>query len=396
MGQKQNLSTKLVINYSLFQKKIEKYLTNWKNHKSENIIKKGYLIDPNWIKKWKQLLEYDEKIKLYLDEFKIESTNMTNIQQTLIDQFIEPITNAVDIKKINIDEDNYLLQFQEYYISLEVLQNLMDEDTYNILYNINNNELINIFIKNDNIKKQEVEYIFKQKILIIFFEEHKIIKLIYYYQEKNKIINLKFLFDDINNYYEFQNVLRKNSTKIVDFINSIDIPNLNKNQVNFIKFNNKFLSLLYEDEDENINITPNRDNKNEILHCNTMACGKNAVNNLLNNDYKETKGKKVDNDYIDKIKKAETLKEKDFNDLIEAKKLLSVNVITAKGNLRSYNCLYNMTFNKFKENIIKEFPEYKNANIYFTANGKKIDTSATFRENNIKDGDAIMLNECYN
>ena len=55
-----------------------------------------------------------------------------------------------------------------------------------------------------------------------------------------------------------------------------------------------------------------------------------------------------------------------------------------------------MTFNKFKENIIKEFPEYKNANIYFTANGKKIDTSATFRENNIKDGDAIMLNECYN
>ena len=59
MGQKQNLSTKLVINYSLFQKKIEKYLTNWKNHKSENIIKKGYLIDPNWIKKWKQLLEYE-------------------------------------------------------------------------------------------------------------------------------------------------------------------------------------------------------------------------------------------------------------------------------------------------------------------------------------------------
>ena len=148
------------------------------------------------------------------------------------------------------------------------------------------------------------------------------------------------MFDDINNYYEFQNVLSKNSPKIVDFINSIDIPNLNKNQVNFIKFNNKFLSLLYEDEDENINITPNRDNKNEILHCNTMACGKNEINNLLNNDYKETKGKKVDNDYIDKIKKAETLKEKDFNDLIEAKKLLSVNVITAKGNLRSYSCLY--------------------------------------------------------
>ena len=95
---------------------------------------------------------------------------MTNIQQTLIDQFIEPITNAVDIKKIYTEEDNYLLQFQENFISLEVLQNLMDEDTYNILYNINNNELINIFIKNDNIKKQEVEYTFKQKILIIFFE----------------------------------------------------------------------------------------------------------------------------------------------------------------------------------------------------------------------------------
>ena len=59
MGQKQNLSTKLVINYSLFQKKIEKYLTNWKNQKNEKIIKKGYLIDPNWIKKWKQLLEYE-------------------------------------------------------------------------------------------------------------------------------------------------------------------------------------------------------------------------------------------------------------------------------------------------------------------------------------------------
>lgn len=87
-----------------------------------------------------------------------------------------------------------------------------------------------------------------------------------------------------------------------------------------------------------------------------------------------------------------TIKEKDYNELLMAKKLLSVNFVSGKGIIRSYTCLYNMPFNKIKEKLIKEYPEYDNSNIFFTANGNLIDISATFEENKIKDGDTIMLN----
>ena len=50
-------------------------------------------------------------------------------------------------------------------------------------------------------------------------------------------------------------------------------------------------------------------------------------------------------------------------------------------------------FNLLEEKLFKEYPNYNNIDIYFTANGKLIDREKTLSENGIKNGDTIILNK---
>jgi len=50
------------------------------------------------------------------------------------------------------------------------------------------------------------------------------------------------------------------------------------------------------------------------------------------------------------------------------------------------------TFSKIENKFFEEFPELKSKNIYYLANGNTINKTATIKENEIKNGDTILLN----
>ena len=59
---------------------------------------------------------------------------------------------------------------------------------------------------------------------------------------------------------------------------------------------------------------------------------------------------------------------------------------------RPISCKMTDAFNKIEEKIYNEYPEYKDFNINFTVNGKKIKRNKTIEENKIKDGNIIIIN----
>ena len=85
--------------------------------------------------------------------------------------------------------------------------------------------LKNIYIKDiKTIKMEEIKYIFKQKMLILFFENDKIIKIILYNENKKKIINIKFKFNYEVTYNEFQQFFKENNAQqIIYYLKSIKI-----------------------------------------------------------------------------------------------------------------------------------------------------------------------------
>ena len=179
MGQK-NPKAKLVVNYYIFQKRIEQNLTNWKNQNDGNSLQKGYLIHPDWMKKLKNNLKY-EKLKKSLDN--IPYSNFTEEQVHQLVKLIELDVKDIDINAMSLSGDNDFSNFSEKYISLEILKNFINGQSFKNLKNIYKKDI-------KTIKMEEIKYIFKQKMLILFFENNKIIKVILYNENKNKIINL--------------------------------------------------------------------------------------------------------------------------------------------------------------------------------------------------------------
>ena len=57
----------------------------------------------------------------------------------------------------------------------------------------------------------------------------------------------------------------------------------------------------------------------------------------------------------------------------------------------SIPCIGSDTFAEVEEKLYKQFPEYRETNNYFVANGKEILRFKTISENNIKNGFPIML-----
>ena len=56
-------------------------------------------------------------------------------------------------------------------------------------------------------------------------------------------------------------------------------------------------------------------------------------------------------------------------------------------------CLSSEKFEKVEERLYQEFPELRQKNIYFMANGNIIDKSASLEQNKIKKGNIILINE---
>lgn len=369
MGQSQNSKTMTILNYYLLQNQIQQYLTKtgWKDKKDEYKIKLGYLVHPDWVKQWKKIIEYD-KLKFYLKEFKIKSTKYVDEQEILVKEFITKPTNSIDIKSININSSNKNLEFENIFISLETLENLMNKEAYNI-----------------EMKAQQIKYLFKQKMLILFFNSKKIIKIIYFYEKKNKIINLKFMFNNIIEFNKKLIFLRDaNLNEIIKYLRTVKI--FNSKLFNYYDTDLKKITfkILYEEEEK----CPNDDRSKNFCESNNTP---DLLNDKENKVSKEKEDEEEGNDAKCGMLKAKTIKVNEFNELVNEEKIFSISIITPELKNIPITCKHDMVFNDIENQLLEEYPDIRNPNVTFLSNGKNIDRTLTFERNNIKAGDKIMI-----
>ena len=251
MGQKQ---TKLFLHYYEFQKTIKEYLSDWNNKKDCNKLEKGYIIHPDWIKEWKSIINYNN----LKNNLEVQHHNINNIEEKIIKQDIKQSNKEYKktlINYIKINDLKYFPPFSDSFISLEYLQNFCDEETYKLF--------------KTNVDVQEMEYIFKKRMLIMFHNKN--------------IINLRIFCNDKNRFDVFKKYFKiKNSDEIMNYITNKDI--YNKKEYTSKENNITYYTLNYEEEKNNLNILnpqdiiKNRDIENDINITNANN------NNIFNNN----------------------------------------------------------------------------------------------------------------
>jgi hypothetical protein len=181
-----------IFRYYIFQKKFKNYLTGKISDKERKKIKNGYLIPFDWIKEWKRIINYNI-ISKNLDSFQIESTKLNENQINDINDLFQNNVNHLDdnmLKNIIINNNFIII---ERILSEKFLESFVNEKTYGLL-------------KIDSkIEVEKIEYIFKQKMMILFLEKYNMIKIVFSYDDpikkEIKLINISFIFDYINVYY---------------------------------------------------------------------------------------------------------------------------------------------------------------------------------------------------
>lgn len=169
--------------------------------------------------------------------------------------------------KFLIKNHNFIIT-NENLISEKFLENLVDEKTYDNL-KINKKTTI-----------EEVKYIFKKQMIILFFKKYLTIKVLIHslspFKKINNLINLRFVFKYEQYYEKYKEMFKKyNSQEIIKFflcINIFAIPSYKcKNQSGqtvYLCFNEEGNQIQYNSEMDRF--TKIMDDKNdisrEILH----------------------------------------------------------------------------------------------------------------------------------
>jgi ubiquitin C-terminal hydrolase len=188
-----------IFRYYIFQKKFKNYLTGKISDKERKKIKNGYLIPLDWIKEWKRKINYNI-ISKNLDSLQIESTKLKENQINEIKNIFQNNINNFDNNMLNniIINNNFIIN--ERILSEKFLESFVNEKTYKLL-------------KIDRkIGVEEIKYIFKQKMMILFLENYNMIKILFSYDDpmikEIKLINITFIFDYIDVYYALQKLFR--------------------------------------------------------------------------------------------------------------------------------------------------------------------------------------------
>ena len=80
------------------------------------------------------------------------------------------------------------------------------------------------------------------------------------------------------------------------------------------------------------------------------------------------------------------------NNMININEMMSVNFISMDGNVHfSVPCLGKNTFAEIEEKLYRKYPEYRETNNNFIANGTQILRFKTISENKIGDGFPVTL-----
>ena len=393
-----------VVKYYLLQNKIMNNLLGRETIENEHKIEKGYLANPESLKNWKNAINYD-KIKDDLIVFQIKSTKYKDFKNKLDKQNVE-------IKKTNANfvKNNNPIKLEEKFITFKDLENFMNSDSYI-----------------EGINKEKIEYIFKKGMLIIFFPSYKknIIKIIYLNEEKNKLINIKFIFYNEYEYFKHREKFEEyNSDRIKNLENVKKAFYSKTKKYEHYEFETKNHEILYEEK--NIKIEEIKDVNIDIIKTKITIINNNNENNneiiFIDNIIENTKDNRIGNDDFDRISCFErnnvkelsdedenrdsnetkntfrrnrflTVSKNEFNELIDNRKIFSINLITPDQWGIPITCNHKMTFKDVEIQAFKQYPELKNKDYIFQYNGKSINRESTLDENEIKGGGQILMLE---
>ena len=361
-------NTSMALNYYLFQNKIKGYLSQ-EYKEDEFVMRTGYFINLDWIKNWKKLINYTEGDPSIESVFKQEhyENNINKVEaKQVIENFITPNLQNKDIQSIKFKEKNPF-KFENKFITLETLENFVNDNTF---YTI------------QKIREENLKYVFKQNMIIFFFSSTKIIKIIYYHNENDKIINFKFTFDKLGEYYDMQNYLKKSKSKAIkELFEKTKIFTTKK----YTEPKKKYTLFLFEDEKENDEQLENEENVK-----------RNKSYDIYSNKYPLTdidEEEKEEEDKNFKIKRSYSISPEQLETNIIEGKILSIIFYTQDSKSKSIICKSTYIIKEVENKLVQEFPEFKNCKIFYTFSGKKIDENSTFLKNGIKDGDKILISK---
>ena len=193
---------------------------------------------------------------------------------------------------------------------------------------------------------------------------------VHYTEKMYKTININNSRNDRNNF--FANIRR---TKTISDLSN-NIPNTIYNESE----NDKLKRQLNEEKSKNLKLT----NENKILKKKISA---------LNDKIKKLEEMQINQD---KLKFNKSIKQNDFlvHKMKPSEQLLNVTFITSGTNgLINYQLICKNTelFVRLEERFYNDFPQFKEYDLFFKNNNKKIKRFKTLEENNIKNKDVINI-----
>ena len=203
-----------IFHYYVFQKKLEIYLNGGKNKKDNTKVKEGYLLNPNFVSTWKKGINY-KNIENFLRNSGIKTSyKLKGDQKTKIYEFIRnniyqqhsfTRTSSFQANK------NDVLQISEKIINKKYLERIVSKKIFESL------------IGRTSANKERIYYIFKSQMLILFFPDYYIIKILISdlspYSTEKKIVNLTYTFFSIRHYDKYVKIFTEcSSSQIIDSI----------------------------------------------------------------------------------------------------------------------------------------------------------------------------------
>ena len=162
--------------------------------------------------------------------------------------------------------------------------------------------------------------------------------------------------------------------------------------------NNKLKNRIKQLETELINEKEKNKNLNEqikkyikyIKELNDKLSGNNSVDNNRILESEKIINKK--NDEINVLKAK--LNISNINNIQPGEQILAIGFTSSDQNIQNFfrPCKDSDLFVRLEEKLYDEYPKYKDIETYFLVNGKKVLRFKSIKENNIKNGQVIMLN----
>ena len=324
---------------------------------NSDYLYQGFLVDNIWVEKWKTYSNYNNISKLFQTNNLNESQIKNNIRQELLN------------KKLNIGDLDYIDRF----ILIDVNQ-LKYPKNINKTYILLNAKFIGLFINyQENIINPTNFFLSYQKVDI----KVNNIPFLSFQTNSNVIINRAINYSSSNSkpiQINPNNVLINNSSQSIKISNS--------NEINKLKNELSKANKIIEQQKITINELQNKlDSYNTIL---------NNLNNNINN-YK--------NIIVQKDAELNNLRAqfnnnniKNIQNKVYFNDIMCVNFISSDQNVHyAATCLKTDTFAEIEEKLYKQYPQYRETNNSFLANGTQVLRFKTIAENKIGNGLPVTL-----